>query len=376
MHTKQQQQSQIFHMEPIDQQTYPFDTTAADNSEDTTDFAATMRMANRARSAAPSSSTEVVVGNYSRGTNNNSNTHDDSIILDDVMSMGMYRRKHTPPKHKRRYCRAAGCNRIVKSQGVCQRHGAKPKKCLVEDCAKQAQGNFGGMCSEYMKKHDIGGFLVVGSVHPDFLNVLSHPYVIWVLSMPLLFFFSLELCYKMRRPQKQPAQQPRQQFDSTETDEPGQAVSPPLLPPLVASMHTTTTMDYPPFMSEDVQSTWRRSSTSDNDNQNISNHDHSYERVQEWDDSRHDRLEEEQKLASRIKDDDDVAFVNDDDQPLNIWDCPTHHAIDVSCLERLAAELEGNEIGFAETPTTTTAAAATAVKPLTSHSAATNRKKP
>jgi hypothetical protein len=52
-------------------------------------------------------------------------------------------------KHKRRYCRAAGCTKIVKSQGLCQRHGAKPKKCKVETCGKQAQGNFGGMCSKY-----------------------------------------------------------------------------------------------------------------------------------------------------------------------------------------------------------------------------------
>jgi hypothetical protein len=50
-------------------------------------------------------------------------------------------------KHKRRYCRAEGCDRIVKSQGLCQRHGAKPKICLVNGCTKQAQGNFDGMCS-------------------------------------------------------------------------------------------------------------------------------------------------------------------------------------------------------------------------------------
>lgn len=52
-------------------------------------------------------------------------------------------------KHKRRYCRAVGCTRIVKSQGLCQRHGAKPKECKVESCKKQAQGNFAGMCSKY-----------------------------------------------------------------------------------------------------------------------------------------------------------------------------------------------------------------------------------
>jgi hypothetical protein len=54
-------------------------------------------------------------------------------------------------KHKRRYCGVPGCNSIVKSQGVCQRHGAKPRKCRVETCAKQAQGNFGGMCKVHYK---------------------------------------------------------------------------------------------------------------------------------------------------------------------------------------------------------------------------------
>jgi len=52
-------------------------------------------------------------------------------------------------KHKRRYCKhASGCDRIVKSQGLCQRHGATAKKCRVEGCEKQAQGNFNRMCSK------------------------------------------------------------------------------------------------------------------------------------------------------------------------------------------------------------------------------------
>jgi hypothetical protein len=54
-------------------------------------------------------------------------------------------------KHKRRYCRAVGCTKIVKSQGLCQRHGAKPRKCRVESCGKQAQGNFDGMCKSHFK---------------------------------------------------------------------------------------------------------------------------------------------------------------------------------------------------------------------------------
>lgn len=52
-------------------------------------------------------------------------------------------------KCKRRICRIDGCERIVKSQGVCQRHGARTKYCRVNACDKQAQGNFDGMCSKY-----------------------------------------------------------------------------------------------------------------------------------------------------------------------------------------------------------------------------------
>ena len=52
-------------------------------------------------------------------------------------------------KHKRRLCRVAGCTRVIKSQGVCQRHGAKPCLCKVVGCSKQAQGNFDGMCKAH-----------------------------------------------------------------------------------------------------------------------------------------------------------------------------------------------------------------------------------
>lgn len=54
-------------------------------------------------------------------------------------------------KHKRRFCSVEGCGRIVKSQGLCQRHGAKPKTCKVEGCTKQAQGNFDKMCKAHFK---------------------------------------------------------------------------------------------------------------------------------------------------------------------------------------------------------------------------------
>jgi hypothetical protein len=54
-------------------------------------------------------------------------------------------------KHRRRFCRVEGCERIVKSQGLCQRHGAKPKTCKVPGCTKQAQGNFDKMCKAHFK---------------------------------------------------------------------------------------------------------------------------------------------------------------------------------------------------------------------------------
>jgi hypothetical protein len=54
-------------------------------------------------------------------------------------------------KHKRRYCRIENCTKIVKSQGLCQRHGAKTRKCKVDGCEKQAQGNFDSMCKLHFK---------------------------------------------------------------------------------------------------------------------------------------------------------------------------------------------------------------------------------
>ena len=55
-------------------------------------------------------------------------------------------------KHKRRFCKVIDCCRTVKSQGLCQRHGAKTRTCKVETCNKQAQGNFDGMCKGHFKE--------------------------------------------------------------------------------------------------------------------------------------------------------------------------------------------------------------------------------
>ena len=40
---------------------------------------------------------------------------------------------------KRRLCRYPGCTKVIKSQGHCQRHGARAKRCKVDGCEKQAQ---------------------------------------------------------------------------------------------------------------------------------------------------------------------------------------------------------------------------------------------
>jgi hypothetical protein len=52
---------------------------------------------------------------------------------------------------KKRLCRYPGCTRVIKSQGHCQRHGAKAKRCKVDGCDKQAQGTHEGMCKRHWK---------------------------------------------------------------------------------------------------------------------------------------------------------------------------------------------------------------------------------
>jgi hypothetical protein len=52
---------------------------------------------------------------------------------------------------KKRLCRTPGCTKVIKSQGHCQRHGAKAKRCKVDGCDKQAQGTHDGMCKRHWK---------------------------------------------------------------------------------------------------------------------------------------------------------------------------------------------------------------------------------
>jgi hypothetical protein len=51
----------------------------------------------------------------------------------------------------RRLCRFPGCIKVIKSQGHCQRHGAKAKRCRIDGCDKQAQGTHDGMCKRHWK---------------------------------------------------------------------------------------------------------------------------------------------------------------------------------------------------------------------------------
>ena len=55
-------------------------------------------------------------------------------------------------KRPKRMCRFPGCPNVIKSQGHCQRHGAIVKRCKVENCMRQVQGQFNGMCTRHYKE--------------------------------------------------------------------------------------------------------------------------------------------------------------------------------------------------------------------------------
>ena len=45
-----------------------------------------------------------------------------------------------------------GCDKSVKSQGHCQRHGAKAKRCKIHGCGNQAQGSHKGHCKRHYRE--------------------------------------------------------------------------------------------------------------------------------------------------------------------------------------------------------------------------------
>ena len=53
---------------------------------------------------------------------------------------------------RKRLCRFPGCERVIKSQGHCQRHGARAKRCRYPGgCERQAQGTHEGMCKRHWR---------------------------------------------------------------------------------------------------------------------------------------------------------------------------------------------------------------------------------
>ena len=82
----------------------------------------------------------------------------DASVMDAAKDVAMQVVDGAPPTvagsgnpKKKRLCRYPGCQRVIKSQGHCQRHGAKAKRCKVAGCDKQAQGTHDGMCKRHWK---------------------------------------------------------------------------------------------------------------------------------------------------------------------------------------------------------------------------------
>ena len=80
---------------------------------------------------------------------------DESVndVVDQVVGMADDDdRGGTLPK-KRRLCRYPGCTKVIKSQGHCQRHGARAKRCKMDGCDKQAQVRFSFAGMVYMNSY-------------------------------------------------------------------------------------------------------------------------------------------------------------------------------------------------------------------------------
>jgi hypothetical protein len=75
---------------------------------------------------------------------------DDEARIDDADADNI---KRNYVSSNKRTCRHPGCTKVIKSQGHCQRHGAKAKRCRVDGCDKQAQGTHEGMCKRHFKVH-------------------------------------------------------------------------------------------------------------------------------------------------------------------------------------------------------------------------------
>jgi hypothetical protein len=56
---------------------------------------------------------------------------DAMVSMENSTTTPTHRRTNSDTNRKKRLCRFPGCTRVIKSQGHCQRHGAKAKRCKV-----------------------------------------------------------------------------------------------------------------------------------------------------------------------------------------------------------------------------------------------------
>lgn len=107
------------------------------------------------------------------------NIVDDDAVQDAVqLAMTDEDKTGVQPK-KRRLCRYPGCTKVIKSQGHCQRHGARAKRCKVDGCDKQAQVRF--------NRHDVDFEILDGLIRTLFLFLkassrLTSLFVLYLLS--------------------------------------------------------------------------------------------------------------------------------------------------------------------------------------------------
>ena len=104
------------------------------------------------------STTTTTVMNATNTNNNNNNNNDipedstkksgNTIVRATTTSTST----STNTTTRKRLCRFPGCERVIKSQGHCQRHGARAKRCRhPSGCDKQAQGTHEGMCKRHWR---------------------------------------------------------------------------------------------------------------------------------------------------------------------------------------------------------------------------------
>ena len=69
---------------------------------------------------------------FAESSNNNEDTLCQPVATTpNAATAPTHRRTNSDSNRKKRLCRYPGCTRVIKSQGHCQRHGAKAKRCKV-----------------------------------------------------------------------------------------------------------------------------------------------------------------------------------------------------------------------------------------------------